>query len=160
MSAITADAFAAALRTAGCRVEVDRNYTGAVYLRASKVGEQGTDVWIVFENDKGFRRAFVPDPGISRRRWTKFRTMKAVRSFLGVQAEAGAKRCTLQPAAGGFGYVTSDGRYKVTPAYSPTHMGGSTSRPSSWTLTDLHGEYAIRTRTLLSDIRDILKERP
>jgi hypothetical protein len=67
---------------------------------------------------------------------------------------------TLRRDSLGYGYVTSDGRYEVIPAYSPTHMGGSASRPSYWILTDREGECETRTELTLSRIRDILKERP
>jgi hypothetical protein len=71
-----------------------------------------------------------------------------------------ARPHTLRRAKCANGYVTSDGRYKVTPHYAPSLRGGSVSRPTWWTLTDLHGEHPDRERPLLSDIRDILKERP
>ncbi|MFD6471514.1 hypothetical protein [Streptomyces goshikiensis] len=71
-----------------------------------------------------------------------------------------AKPRTLRRARYANGYVTSDGRYKVTPHYGLSLRGGCVSRPTSWTLTDLQGEYPERERPLLSDIRDILKERP
>ncbi|MER6092527.1 hypothetical protein [Streptomyces bluensis] len=67
---------------------------------------------------------------------------------------------TLRRDSLGYGYVTSDGRYEVTPAYSPTHLGGSASRPSYWILTDRQGEFEPRTQLTLSRIRDTLKERP
>ena len=60
----------------------------------------------------------------------------------------------------GYGYVTSDGRYEITPAYSPTHLGGSASRPSYWILKDRQGQFEARTELTLSRIRDTLKERP
>jgi hypothetical protein len=83
MGATTAEQFAAQLRAAGCRVEIDRSYARVTYLRASKVGETDTDTWIVFEDDR-FKRAFVVWMGVSRRRWPKFRTMKSIRAHLGV----------------------------------------------------------------------------
>lgn len=85
-ASMTADAFATLLRAAGCRVQIDRSFTGAVYLNASKPGD-GTTVTIVFEDNR-FKRAFAVWLGTPRRRWPKFRTMRAVRSFLGAQ-EAG-----------------------------------------------------------------------
>jgi hypothetical protein len=86
MRATTADQFAAQLRAAGCRVEIDRSYARATYLRASKVGQSDTDIWIVFEDDR-FKRAFAVGSGVSRRRWPKFRTMKSIRAHLGVTGE-------------------------------------------------------------------------
>jgi hypothetical protein len=83
---LTADAFAEQLRASGCRVEIDRSYARATYLRASKVGETDTDTWIVFEGDR-FKRAFAVWIGVSRRRWPKFRTMKSIRAHLGVTGE-------------------------------------------------------------------------
>lgn len=82
MSHVTADLFAEQLRAGGCRVEIDRSYTGAAYLKASKPDDL-TTVTIVFEGDR-FKRAFAVWLGVSRRRWPKFRTMKAVRSFLDI----------------------------------------------------------------------------
>lgn len=82
MKAVTADQFATQLRAGGCTVQIDRSIPGAVYLRASK-GDDLTTVTIVFEGDR-FKRAFAVWLGVSRRRWPKFRTMKGVRSFLGV----------------------------------------------------------------------------
>ena len=67
---------------------------------------------------------------------------------------------TLRRDSLDYGYVTSDGRYRITPAYSPTHMGGSASRPSYWILKDSQGQFETRTELTLSRIRDILKERP
>lgn len=158
MTAITADAFAEQLRSAGCRVTVDRSFTGAVYLRAEADEDPVT---IVFEGDR-FKRAFAVSSA-PRRRWPKFRTMKSVRAFLGVpEAPAAAKPRTLRRDDIGFGYVTSDGRYEVYPAYTPPcfSLGGTTRRPSYWLLKDLHGEYETVDRPLLADIRDILKELP
>lgn len=84
MKPVTADQFAQQLRAGGCRVEIDRSYAGAVYLRASKVVRNDvTDMVIVFEDGR-FKRAFVPWLGVHRRRWTKFRTMKGVRWFLNI----------------------------------------------------------------------------
>lgn len=58
------------------------------------------------------------------------------------------------------GYVTSDGRYEVKAGCGLSIRGGSVSRPTSWTLIDRQGEFQPSERPLLSDIRDILKERP
>lgn len=68
---------------------------------------------------------------------------------------------TLRRDSIGYGYETSDGRYEVIPAYTPscTSLGGRTRRPSYWILKDRKGEHATVQRTLLADIRDILKER-
>ena len=82
MKAVTADQFAEQLRAGGCRVEIDRSFVGAAYLRASK-SDDPTTVTIVFEGDR-FKRAFAIWVGVSPRRWPKFRTMKAVRSFLDI----------------------------------------------------------------------------
>jgi hypothetical protein len=85
---VTADAFADQLRADGCRVQIDRSYTGAVYLRASKFVRSDTvDMVIVFEGGR-FKRAFVPWLGVHRRRWPKFRTMKSVRCYLDVRDAA------------------------------------------------------------------------
>lgn len=70
------------------------------------------------------------------------------------------KRRTLQRAKWFNGYTTSNGRYEIIALYGLSIRGGSVTRPTDWTLRDLHGEYEDRTRPLLSDIRDILKERP
>ena len=82
MKAVTADQFAEQLRAGGCQVEIDRSYTGATYLKASKTDDL-TTVTIVFEDDR-FKRAFAVWIGVSRRCWPKFRTMKAVCSFLDI----------------------------------------------------------------------------
>ncbi|MCY0917073.1 hypothetical protein OS965_02630 [Streptomyces sp. H27-G5] len=79
---VTADQFAAELRANGCRVGADHSFTGAVYLQASKPDDP-TTVTIVFEGDR-FKRAFAVWVGVSRHRWPKFRTMKSIRSFLGI----------------------------------------------------------------------------
>lgn len=87
MSHVTADQFAAQLRAGGCRVQIDRSFAGATYLRASKVTRiGGVDMTIVFEADR-FQRAFVPRIGVHRRRWTKFRTMKGVRWFMEIEGK-------------------------------------------------------------------------
>ena len=67
---------------------------------------------------------------------------------------------TLRRAKYFNGYVTSDGRYEIKAGYALSIRGGSVSRPTSWTLIDRQGEFENRERSLLSDIRDILKERP
>lgn len=67
---------------------------------------------------------------------------------------------TLRSAEYFNGYVTSDGRYEVKASYGLSLRGGSVSRPTSWTLIDRQGEFKPSERPLLSDIRDILKERP
>jgi hypothetical protein len=86
MGATTADQFAAQLRAAGCRVEIDRSYARVTYVRASKVDETDIDTWIVFEDDR-FERAFTVWAGVSRRRWPKFRSMKSIRAHLGATGE-------------------------------------------------------------------------
>jgi hypothetical protein len=160
MKAVTADQFAEQLRASGCRVDIDRSYAGAVYLTASKPDDL-TTVTIVFEGDR-FTRAFAVWVGVPRRRWPKFRTMKSVRKFLGVPDPTAVKPRTLRRDSHEFGYETSDGRYEVIPAYTPscTSLGGRAHRPSYWILKDRKGEHAPVQRTLLCDIRDILKERP
>jgi hypothetical protein len=80
---MTADAFAAQLRAAGCRVQIDRSFAGAVYLQASKADDL-TVVTIVFEGDR-FKRAFAVWLGTPRRRWPKFRSMKSIRCYLDVR---------------------------------------------------------------------------
>jgi hypothetical protein len=77
-----------------------------------------------------------------------------------MSSKAAAKPRTLRRAKYFNGYVTSDGRYEIKAGYGLSIRGGSVSRPTSWTLIDLHGEYEDRERPLLADIRDILKERP
>jgi hypothetical protein len=66
---------------------------------------------------------------------------------------------TLRRDATGYGYVSSDGRYKVIPAYEPSIRGGSVSRPSYWIVSDLTGMRADATRRTLTDIRDVINER-
>lgn len=75
-------------------------------------------------------------------------------------ADEEAKPRTLVRAKHFNGYITSDGRYEVKAQYGSSIRGGSVSRPTSWTLTDRQGEMKPSERPLLSDIRDILKERP
>ncbi|MFL4947523.1 hypothetical protein ACJ6WE_09135 [Streptomyces sp. MMS24-I31] len=162
MTPVTADQFADQLRAGGCRVEIDRSIPGAAYLHVSKVTRIGSvDMTIVFDRDR-FQRAFVPRLGVHHRRWPKFRTMKSVRWFLEIDEPKKVKPRTLRRDSIGFGYETSDGRYEVIPAYTPscTSLGGRTHRPSYWILKDRKGEQATVQRTLLCDIRDILKECP
>ncbi|KAB1146850.1 hypothetical protein F7R91_14840 [Streptomyces luteolifulvus] len=162
MNAMTADQFATQLRAGGCTVQIDRSLPGVAYLSASKVTRHGVvDMTIVFEGDR-FKRAFDVQLGIHRRRWPKFRTMKGVRWFLEIDEPKKAKPRTLRRDSIGYGYETSDGRYEVIPAYTPscTSLGGRTHRPSYWILKDRQGEHATVQRTLLGDIRDILKELP
>lgn len=71
-----------------------------------------------------------------------------------------AKSRTLRRTKNTNGYVTSDGRYEVEPVYGSSIRGGDVSRPTEWCLKDRQGEYKPRYRPLLSDIRDVLKERP
>lgn len=58
------------------------------------------------------------------------------------------------------GYVTSDGRYDATPVFGSSIRGGDVARPTGWCLKDRQGQFSPTYRPLLSDIRDILKERP
>jgi hypothetical protein len=71
-----------------------------------------------------------------------------------------AKKRTLRRDSLKFGYVTSDGRYEITPLYGLSIRGGSVSRPTGWRLKDRQGEYENRYELSLSRIREILKERP
>ncbi|MFE9993460.1 hypothetical protein [Streptomyces avermitilis] len=63
---------------------------------------------------------------------------------------------TLRRSSDGYGYVTSDGRYEVTPAYAPTLQRGSASRPTDWIVKDLTGREKSRSYGLLSYVREYL----
>jgi hypothetical protein len=97
MKPITADQFAGQLRAGGCCVEIGHRYGGTTYLHASKPDDR-TMVTIVFEDDR-FNRAFAVWVGVSRRRWPRFRTMKAVRFFLGVHENPPPTRPEDHPLA-------------------------------------------------------------
>ncbi|GBQ04364.1 hypothetical protein SSP531S_58580 [Streptomyces spongiicola] len=63
---------------------------------------------------------------------------------------------TLRRSRDAYGYVTSDGRYRVTPAYAPTLQRGSASRPTDWIVKDLTGAEESRSYGLLSLVRKYL----
>jgi hypothetical protein len=52
------------------------------------------------------------------------------------------------------GYVTTDGRYEITPAYSPTLQRGSASRPSYWVVKDTTGKQEERDYLTLDVVRE------
>ncbi|EST18066.1 hypothetical protein [Streptomyces roseochromogenus] len=91
---------------------------------------------------------------------TALRRLVTASRNAGRAAEVKAKPRTLRRDQNTNGYVTSDGRYEVTPVYGPSIRGGDVTRPTEWCLKDRKGEYEPRYRPFLSDIRDILKERP
>lgn len=162
MKPITADQFAAQVRAGGCHGRIDRSIPGVAYVRIENVhGDPAWSIYAVFEGDR-FQRASDVKLGVSRRHWRTYRSMAAVLRTLGVEKPRVVKPRTLRRDDIGFGYVTSDGRYEVIPAYTPPcfSLGGRTHRASYWILKDLQGEYKPTQRTLLSDIRDILKELP
>ncbi|MFE6000403.1 hypothetical protein ACFQ6C_26640 [Streptomyces sp. NPDC056454] len=59
-------------------------------------------------------------------------------------------------AKDGYTYVTSDDRYTVVPAYSPTLQGGSASRPSYWVVKDRSAREATREYRTLTLVRELL----
>lgn len=159
---VTADQFAAQLREAGCHGAIDRSLPGVTYVRIENVhGDPRWDIHAVFEGDR-FKRAFDVMVGVSRRRWHTYRSMAAVLRALDIEKPKAVKPRTLRRDSLGYGYETSDGRYEVIPAFTPscTSLGGRTHRPSYWILKDRKGERATVQRTLLCDIRDVLKECP
>ncbi|MFI1532135.1 hypothetical protein [Streptomyces griseus] len=56
----------------------------------------------------------------------------------------------------GFGYVTSDGRYRIRPVYAPTLQRGSAARPTDWIVADTTGKEASWSRLELRDVREAL----
>lgn len=58
------------------------------------------------------------------------------------------------------GYITSDGRYEISPVFGSSIRGGDVTRPTGWCLKDRQGGFSPVYRPLLADIRDILKECP
>ncbi|MFD8656506.1 hypothetical protein, partial [Streptomyces mirabilis] len=52
------------------------------------------------------------------------------------------------------GYVTTDGRFEITPAYSPTLQRGSASRPSYWVVKDTTGQQEERDYLTLDIVRE------
>lgn len=60
----------------------------------------------------------------------------------------------LVRAGDGHSYVTSDDRYDVTPAYSPTPQRGSASRVSYWLVRDRKGLTSPRDYPTLTDVRE------
>lgn len=159
---VTADQFASQLKEAGYHGSIDRSVPGVTYVRVENVhGDPRWAIYAVFEGDR-FSRASDIKVGVPRLRWRTYRSMAAVWRALGVEKPRTAKPRTLRRDSLGFGYETSDGRYKVIPAYTPscTSLGGRTHRPSYWILKDRQGERATIQRTLLRDIRDLLRECP
>jgi hypothetical protein len=62
---------------------------------------------------------------------------------------------TLKRARDGYGYITTDGRYEVTPAYSPTLQRGSAARPSFWVVKDTTGVQKAREYGDLRTVREL-----
>jgi hypothetical protein len=67
---------------------------------------------------------------------------------------------TLRRAPSGFGYVSSDGRFEVTPAYESSIRGGSVRRPSHWVIKDFTGQLKTCDRSLLADARAYVRNAP
>ncbi|MEV8344491.1 hypothetical protein [Streptomyces niveus] len=63
---------------------------------------------------------------------------------------------TLRRAHDGYGYVTTDDRYTVTPVYAPTLQRGSASRPTDWIVKDRTGVQEPCSYGLLSRVREFL----
>ncbi|MCX4799642.1 hypothetical protein OG497_37945 [Streptomyces sp. NBC_01242] len=59
---------------------------------------------------------------------------------------------TLKRAS--YGYVTTDNRFEITPAYSPTLQRGSASRPSYWIVKDTTGKQKDRDYLTLDVVRE------
>lgn len=54
-------------------------------------------------------------------------------------------------------WLSSDGRWSVTPAYEPSIFGGSVTRPSYWVAKDTAGAVAPFQYRYLSDVKSACK---